>query len=123
MIQVTPDAVQHLRTLLAESPGGETRGLRLAVDRGGCAGWQYSMKLDEPAQGDTVVEEGGVRIIIGPESEPLLRGVRLDFKDDLNDAGFRVENPNAVRSCGCGTSFEPVSPSSPASTPETSHSS
>ena len=118
MIEVTPDAVRQLRTLLAASPGGETRGLRLAVERGGCAGWQYSMKLDDSVEGDTIIEESGVRILVGPESEPFLRGVRLDFKDDLSDAGFRLDNPNAARSCGCGTSFEPVSPP----TPEPSHS-
>ena len=117
MIQVTREAADQLRALLAATPGGEGRGLRLAVERGGCAGWQYSMKLDEPGEGDTVVEEAGARIIIGAESEPFLREVRLDFKDDLNDSGFRIDNPNAVRSCGCGTSFEPVSPT----TPEPSH--
>jgi iron-sulfur cluster assembly protein len=68
------------------------------------------MKLDEPSIGDILIEESGVRIILDPDSAPLLRGSRLDFKDDLHDSGFRLENPNAARSCGCGTSFEPGPP-------------
>lgn len=110
MITATPEAVQHLRALLSEQPAGELRGLRLGVEKGGCAGWQYIMKIDAPAVGDTVLEQDGIRLLVDPESLVRLEGVQLDYVDSLNDAGFRVVNPKAVRSCGCGTSFETTSP-------------
>lgn len=113
MITATPEAIQHLRALLAEQPGGVRRGLRLGVERGGCAGWQYVMKVDTPAPHDTVEEIDGVHLIIDPESHRLLDGMQLDYVDALNDSGFRVLNPNAVRSCGCGTSFETAEPPAP----------
>jgi len=113
VITATPEAVQHLRTLLAEQPAGESQGLRLGVEKGGCAGWQYIMKIDVPAPVDTVLEQDGIRLLIDPESYRLLDGVQIDYVDSLNDAGFRVLNPNAVRSCGCGTSFETTPSSAP----------
>jgi len=115
VITATPEAVRHLRALLAEQPAEEKRGLRLGVEKGGCAGWQYTMKIDAPAVGDTVLEQDGIRLLVDPESLGHLDGVQLDYVDSLNDSGFRVVNPKAVRSCGCGTSFETVSP--PASPP------
>jgi iron-sulfur cluster assembly accessory protein len=78
------------------------------LDKGGCAGWQYIMKLDAPATDDHVVSEAGVSVFIDPDSLGFLRGSTLDYHDNLNDSGFKVENPNAARSCGCGTSFEPT---------------
>lgn len=116
MIHATHDALQHLRGLLAERAAeAGVVGLRLGVERGGCAGWQYVMQISEPQEGDEVVEQEGVRLIIAADSRELLRGVELDYHDSLNDAGFKINNPRAVRSCGCGTSFEAppdVSPSS-----------
>jgi len=66
------------------------------------------MKLDAAQEGDEVVREEGVQVMIDPESLPYLRGSTLDYADDLAGAGFRLKNPNAARSCGCGTSFEPA---------------
>jgi iron-sulfur cluster assembly accessory protein len=111
VISATPEAIRQLRALLAEQPAESARGLRLGVEKGGCAGSQYVMKLDLPAPGDHVIEQEDVRLIVDPESLQLLDGVQLDYVDSLNDAGFRVNNPHAVRSCGCGTSFESSSPS------------
>ena len=79
------------------------------MERGGCAGMQYGMKLDHAAEGDEIVEESGARVLIDQESAAYLRGVSLDYCDDLTGTGFRIHNPNAVRSCGCGTSFEAAS--------------
>ena len=109
MITATSAAVHHLSALLAEQSAAEARGLRLGVEKGGCAGWQYIMKIDVPAAGDTIIEQDGIRLLVDAESAPLLQGVELDYVDSLNDAGFRINNPNAVRNCGCGTSFETTS--------------
>lgn len=107
MISLTPSAVEHLRNLLREKEAPDSAGLRLAVERGGCAGLQYLMKIDEPAQGDQMFEQDGVRLIVGSDSIQYLDESQVDYLDGLNDSGFRVVNPNASRSCGCGTSFEP----------------
>lgn len=109
MIKLTDEAVRHLRILLAsEGNAGEGRGLRLRVEKGGCAGLQYSMKLDTKREGDCVVSHEGVMVMIGEGSLGHLQGCELDYVDTLADSGFRVNNPNALRSCGCGTSFEPT---------------
>jgi iron-sulfur cluster assembly protein len=105
MITVTDSAFQQLQSLVAEK-GEPGKGLRILVEHGGCAGMQYGMGLDEPKEGDEVVERDGVRVMIDPESLGYLRGSTLDYCDDLTGTGFRIQNPNAVRSCGCGTSFE-----------------
>lgn len=106
MITLTDSAVQQLRALVGEK-GDAAKGLRIFIERGGCAGLQYGMTLDEANDGDEVAERDGVKVIIDPESAPFLRGSTIDYSDDLAGAGFRIKNPNAVRSCGCGTSFEP----------------
>lgn len=67
---------------------------------------QYGMSLDHAQEGDQLIERGGVKVIIDPESAGYLEGATIDYSDDLAGAGFRIQNPNAVRSCGCGTSFE-----------------
>lgn len=105
MISLTSSAVKHLQELV-RTEGATGKGLRLYVEHGGCAGMQYGMSLDHTQEGDHVVEEEGVQVLIAPDSAPFLRGVSLDYCDDLTGTGFRIQNPNAVRSCGCGTSFE-----------------
>ena len=105
MFTVTDSAVQQLQTLVNEQ-GDATKGLRIFVEKGGCAGMQYGMSLDHSQEGDQTFERGGVKVIIDPESATYLEGATIDYADDLAGAGFRIKNPNAVRSCGCGTSFE-----------------
>ncbi len=92
---------------LAEiAQGGTPKALRVAVLGGGCSGFQYEFQLeDEAAEGDLVIEGGGQRVLIDPESLPFLSGSVIDFKDELIGARFAVENPNATATCGCGTSF------------------
>ncbi len=107
MITVTPSAVQQLKTLLAETPESSGKGLRLYVETGGCAGMQYGMGLDFPKEGDEVIEHDGVHFYVDSFSTKYLSGSTIDFVDELAGAGFRIQNPNVVRSCGCGTSFEP----------------
>ena len=106
MISLTPKAAEELGRMLASRANSATSGLRLAVRRGGCAGWQYEMKVADPEPGDVIVESGAARVIVAADSTDRLRGCEIDFSDDLTDAGFKVHNPSATRSCGCGTSFE-----------------
>jgi iron-sulfur cluster assembly protein len=105
MIHITEQAATHLREL-AEEKGAP--GLRLAVERGGCAGLQYSMSLGGPKEGDDVTERDGAVVAVDPESIAHLKGCTVDYTDGLTGSGFRIINPRASRSCGCGTSFEPV---------------
>ena len=105
MIHITEEAATHLRELSLEQ--GST-GLRLAVEKGGCAGLQYSMSLDGPKPGDQLSERDGAVVAVDPESFGYLDECTIDYTDGLTGAGFRVINPRASRSCGCGTSFEPT---------------
>lgn len=106
MISITVKAVDELGKLLESRANSPEAGLRLAVRRGGCAGWQYEMKVADPEPGDEVVVSGAARVIVAADSFDRLRGCEIDFSDDLTDAGFKIHNPKAARSCGCGTSFE-----------------
>jgi iron-sulfur cluster assembly protein len=105
MIQITEAAAIHLRELAVEKG---SPGLRLAVEKGGCAGLQYSMSLGGPQPGDQVTEREGAVVAVDPESLAHLTGCTIDYTDGLTGAGFRIINPLASRSCGCGTSFEPT---------------
>lgn len=113
MIEVTSEAATELRALLSEKEAPAGTGLRLTVERGGCAGLSYAMTLALPADGDAVVEKDGVKFIVEAASAGYLRGSRVDYEDSLNDSGFKIHNPNAARSCGCGTSFEPAEKGGP----------
>lgn len=117
MIEITDTAAAHLRQLLADKEAAEGTGLRLLVERGGCAGLQYAMTLGLPAKEDFVVERGGVKFIVDAASSAYLRGSKVDYEESLNDSGFKIHNPNAARSCGCGTSFEPATPAPEAAPP------
>jgi iron-sulfur cluster assembly accessory protein len=79
--------------------------LRVAVEGGGCSGFQYDIKLDEPAADDLVLERDGARVLVDPVSLPFLAGAEIDFSEELIGARFVVNTPNATASCGCGTSF------------------
>ena len=106
MITLTTRAAEELAKLLDAKAAPEDAGLRLAVRRGGCAGWQYEMQVGQAEEGDFKLESGRARVIVAADSIERLRGCEVDFSDDLSDAGFKVNNPKASRSCGCGTSFE-----------------
>ena len=105
MLEVTENAVRHLRSLLQSQDAGD-KGLRVQIAKGGCSGLQYEMLLDEKKPSDAVVERDGMEFFVDPESAPMLKGSTLDYHDGLTGTGFRIVNPNATRTCGCGTSFE-----------------
>ena len=106
MITVTQNAARHLRGLLETRPDKASKGLRVQITKGGCSGLHYEMTLDEKKNDDEVVERDGVQFLIDRESARYLQGATLDFQDGLTAAGFQIVNPNAARTCGCGTSFE-----------------
>ena len=106
MINVTENAVRQLQSLLSEAAEDSPKGLRVQVAKGGCSGLHYEMTLDEKRDGDAVVERDGMQFFIDDDSVPYVRGATLDFCDGLTGTGFRVLNPNASRTCGCGSSFE-----------------
>lgn len=116
MLKVTDSAAGQLRELLTDRPEAGA-GLRVLVEKGGCAGLQYAMKIDRPAAGDEVVEKDGLIFMVDAASAPYLKDSEVDFVDTLADRGFKIHNPNAARSCGCGSSFEPAAagPIQPAS--------
>ena len=106
VLTVTPAAVSIIRDLL-EQREIPNHALRVFVTGGGCSGLQYGMAFqEEPESGDTVVSNGGVRLLVDPTSMMYLRGATIDCVDSLIGGGFRIDNPNAVSNCGCGHSFK-----------------
>lgn len=101
--KVTDRAFQRLAQIVAAT--GEARPLRVAVEGGGCSGFQYDIKFDDPAPDDLVIEKDGQRVLVDSISLPYLSNAVIDFSAELIGARFVIENPNAVASCGCGTSF------------------
>jgi iron-sulfur cluster assembly accessory protein len=110
MINVTENAVRQLKSLLAETAESSGKGLRVQIGKGGCSGLQYEMTLDAQRPGDAVVERDGVEFFVDAESAPYLQDATLDFHEGLSSVGFQIVNPNAARTCGCGTSFEAARP-------------
>lgn len=101
--RVTDRAFNRLAEILAAT--GEDKALRVAVEGGGCSGFQYDIKLDDPAADDLVIEKDGRRVLVDQVSLPFLENAVIDFTEELIGARFVIENPNAKSSCGCGTSF------------------
>ena len=107
MIHVTEKAATKIQELLAkEGVAPETGGLRVGVQGGGCSGLTYAMRLETQARDrDKVIEENGARIFVDPKSYLYLNDTTLDYQEDLMRRGFVFQNPQATRSCGCGSSF------------------
>ncbi len=104
ILALTDSATEKVKQLLRERRSG---ALRVFVAGGGCSGYQYGMALAQEAdEEDLVIEHGGVRLLVDPESAPLLQGAEIDYVDDVMKSGFSISNPNAVQSCACGSSFD-----------------
>jgi len=105
MITLTDTAATKVDELIKQE-GDDGLALRVAVRPGGCSGFSYEMFFDtEIAADDHAVAFGDVQVVVDPTSAPLLTGATLDFKDGLNQQGFSINNPNASKTCGCGSSF------------------
>ncbi|HLX40275.1 MAG TPA: iron-sulfur cluster insertion protein ErpA [Ktedonobacteraceae bacterium] len=105
IITITPAASEKVRELLTQE-NDPTLALRIFVAGGGCSGLQYGMTLDEEQDGDTIIPQGEFRVLVDEMSLGYINGSQVDYVDSLMGAGFTVNNPNAVSSCGCGHSFK-----------------
>src|ERR1700741_878657 len=106
MINLTDKGAEKVREFLsAQSAVADTAGLRGGVRGGGCSGFQYALAFAEQRDGDSVFEDKGIRVLVDTPSLPYVQGSTIDFVDGLQGAGFKVENPNVIAACGCGSSF------------------
>ncbi|MEL6377312.1 MAG: iron-sulfur cluster assembly accessory protein [Pseudomonadota bacterium] len=105
-MQLPPNVTERAYERLAEiGASDQGQALRVAVEGGGCSGFQYEITLDEPKDDDLVLESQGEKVIVDSISLPFLAGATIDFTEELIGARFTIENPNATSACGCGTSF------------------
>ena len=105
-VSLSPTAVDRVKLLMAREGRPASAGLRVSVVGGGCSGFQYSLGLeDAPTEEDAVFHFGDVRVFVDPDSSGYLAGTVVDYVDGLHGAGFKFVNPNADRTCGCGSSF------------------
>jgi len=106
MIDLTDKGAEKVREFLAaQGQADAAAGLRVGVRGGGCSGFQYMLAFDAQRDGDTVIESHGIRLLVDAASAPYVRGATVDYVDGLQGAGFKVENPNVIAACGCGSSF------------------
>jgi iron-sulfur cluster assembly protein len=107
MVTVTENAARKIQELMTDESEGEISVLRIAIQGGGCSGFQYALGFDRgPQDGDNEIESNGVRVVIDPFSAPYLAGSEIDFVDALMGAGFAINNPNVQAACGCGSSVQ-----------------
>jgi iron-sulfur cluster assembly protein len=106
VVTITDKAAEKAKALLADR-GVEDAALRVFVVGGGCSGYQYGMAIAQgKEEDDIVIEHSGVTVLVDPESAPLMRGAEIDYVDDIMKSGFTIFNPNAVKGCACGSSFQ-----------------
>ena len=107
VVTLTARAAEKVSALMAEEPAGEAEVLRIAIQGGGCSGFEYALGFDRGASsGDHELEFHGVRVVVDPFSAPYLQGSTIDFLEGLQESGFKIDNPNVVSACGCGHSFQ-----------------
>lgn len=105
-VELTPAAAAQIKSMHASKPEDAGKPLRVYVEKGGCSGMQYSMTFDEERDGDLIAEQDGVKVVVDSFSIDFLKGAIVDHSDDLTGGGFKIRNPNAAHTCGCGRSFE-----------------
>lgn len=106
VVTLTENAARELKSMGERDPANAGKHLRVFVEAGGCSGLQYGMVFDEVRDGDIQAEFHGVRVLVDEFSGAYLKGAVVDFSDALSGGGFKITNPNARQSCGCGKSFE-----------------
>ena len=106
IVTLTEPAARQIQVMLAEQTEHAGKPLRVYVEEGGCSGLQYGMTFDEKRDGDVLYEFFGVGVVIDSTSSEFLKGAVIDFSDALTGGGFKISNPKARSSCGCGKSFE-----------------
>jgi iron-sulfur cluster assembly accessory protein len=106
VLSVTENAASQIKHLQDSQPENIGKHLRIYVEQGGCSGKQYGMVFDEKREGDLTADMHGVSVLVDPVSADHVRGSIVDFNDSLTGGGFKISNPNARQSCGCGKSFE-----------------
>jgi iron-sulfur cluster assembly protein len=114
VVSLTESAAEKIKALMAQEPAGEAEVLRVAIRGGGCSGFEYALGFDRgPSEGDLEAEGFGVRVVVDPFSAPYLQGAKVDYLETIQEAGFKIDNPNAAASCGCGSSFTPAEGEAP----------
>jgi iron-sulfur cluster assembly accessory protein len=106
VVEITSSAATEIKSMLAKEAEPAGKALRVYVEQGGCSGMQYGMVFDQFRDGDQRIEQHGVPVLVDAFSAEYLRGCVIDFSDALTGGGFKISNPNAKQSCGCGKSFE-----------------
>ncbi len=105
MVTLTDIAAQKVHEFISGQSAEGDVGLRVGVKGGGCSGFQYALAFDTQRDGDEVFEDHGLRLLVDGPSLPYVRGAVVDYVEGLQGAGFKVDNPNVVAACGCGSSF------------------
>lgn len=105
MITCTPAALAKIREFQQSDPTCVGKAFRVAVDSGGCSGYKYEFRFDAPLPADHSLQLDGVTIVVDPDSAAILQQSTLEYREDFQESGFVVQNPNATSSCGCGKSF------------------
>jgi iron-sulfur cluster assembly accessory protein len=106
LLSLTEKAVEKVKYFAGAMPDAAGKPLRIFIQGGGCSGFQYGFTFDEKKEGDTLIETGGIQVVVDPQSANMLKDAKVDFVEDMRGAGFSVTNPNATGGgCGCGKSF------------------
>ncbi len=107
IVTLTETAAAKIKELQAGEPEGEAGVLRVAVQGGGCSGFEYALGFDRgPQEGDLEFQQSGVLVVVDPFSAPYLAGAEIDWLNSIEESGFKISNPNVASSCGCGHSFQ-----------------
>jgi iron-sulfur cluster assembly protein len=115
VVTLTEGAASKISVLMAQEPAGEAEVLRIAIQGGGCSGFEYALGFDRGAQaGDHELDFHGVKVVVDPFSAPYLQGSTIDFLEGLQESGFKIDNPNVASACGCGHSFQVAEGEAPA---------
>ena len=106
LLSLTDAAVEKVKFFATSMPDSQGKPLRIFVQGGGCSGFQYGFQFDEKRDDDNVIEQGGITVLVDPQSATYLKDCTVNYVEDFRGAGFSVENPNSTGGCGCGKSFQ-----------------